>query len=90
MEVARARSLLETAEDARDSNHNVQPAGSLDTMNEIPWNRIAAIAFVLRILLFIPLTVGLTDGTQCGSVRSFPTSGHAVKEPVSSSGTSSG
>ncbi len=53
MEAARARSLLETAEDARDSNHNVQPAGSLDTMNEIPWNRIAAIAFVLRILLFI-------------------------------------
>ncbi len=33
-------------------------------MNEILWHRIAAIAFVLRLLLFIPLTVGLADSTN--------------------------
>ncbi len=31
-------------------------------MTELPWHRIAAIAFVLRILLFIPLTVDPVEG----------------------------
>lgn len=31
-------------------------------MTELPWHRIAAIAFVLRILLFLPLTVDPTEG----------------------------
>ncbi len=55
-------------------------------MTELPWHRIAAIAFVLRLLLFIPLTAGLGDGTNTlvflAGVNAFVAILYWLKKPL--------
>ncbi len=55
-------------------------------MTELPWHRIAAIGFALRLLLFIPMTVGLAEATNAlvflVGVNVFVAIGYWLKKPL--------